>query len=317
MGLPPRRHARRPGRALTGLAATLAVLLGCASSALAADILELRGGFGGSDLGGDLVAEHEIVRAKGRGETPAHEPRPFFDDGDAALELPPLRDLQDLPVSRSGESILRLGQASRPDPVADGRVERPMPRPGSQGSLPGGEEGDGIVVVRQDVRDLIAQVARFYGFETVLTRSVQGEIVNQRLPSDFQTFLDRLEDDENLVFYFRDRELNASARSENVSRVIGLGPSSPIELRSAIEAAGVDADRFPIQFIETSNSVLVNGPPSFVGLVEVIAESLVRTDRTSQDVVVIRGNQIERTPADDTAANPSAPVAPPAANGTQ
>ena len=204
-----------------------------------------------------------------------------------------------VPTAQGESSVIRLGPVGRgaTGPVADGRVERPSPRPGSEGSLPGGGES-GLVVVRQDVRDLIQQVANFYGFDVVLTRQVRGDVENARLPSDLDMFIDRLIDDRDLVFYFRGRDLNVSAQSENVSRVIGLGPSDPNELRAAIESAGVDADRFPLQFIEASNSVLVAGPPSFVGLVEVIAESLVRTERSGPAVTVIRGNQIDRSEPD-------------------
>lgn len=220
-----------------------------------------------------------------------------------------------VPTAQGESSVIRLGPAGSrvTGPVADGRVDRPAPRPGSEGSLPGGGES-GLVVVRQDVRELIEQVASFYGFDAVLTRQVRGDIENTRLPSDLDMFIDRLSDDRDLVFYFQGRELNVSAQSENVSRVIGLGPSDPNELRAAIEAAGVDADRFPLQFIEASNSVLVAGPPSFVGLVEVIAESLVRTERTGPAVTVIRGNQIERSEPDlpriapDTTPSNSAPA---------
>ena len=224
--------------------------------------------------------------------------------------LPRNDPLQDLPTATQDSSILRIGRARPAEPVADGRVDRPAPRPGTAGTLPGASAESGLVVVRQDVRDLIGQVARFYGFDTVLTRQVQGDVTNARLPSDFNAFLDRLGEDRDLVFYFRNRELNGSARAENVSRVIGLGPSSPQELRAAIEAAGVDADRFPLQFIEASNSVLVNGPPSFVALVEVIAESLVRTDRSAADITVIRGNQIDRNATDG-----AGPIQPPASPG--
>ena len=216
-----------------------------------------------------------------------------------------------LPRARAEGSVIRIGPASGSGRqiVTDGRVDRPEPRPASEGSLPGGGES-GLVVVRQDVRDLIEQVAEFYGFNAVLSRQVRGEVENARLPSDLDMFLDKIAEDRGLVFYFRGRELNGSARTESVSRVIGLGPSDPEELRAAIESAGVDADRFPVQYIEASNSVLVDGPPSFVGLVEVIAESLVRTERSAPSVTVIRGNQIQRSSPD--VAAPVAPPAPPA-----
>ena len=222
----------------------------------------------------------------------------------------PLRD-----EARAGGSVIRIGPPGANDPssVSDGRVERPRPRPGTEGSLPGGREG-GLVVVRQDVRDLIEQVAGFYGFDAVMSRQVSGEVENARLPSDLDMFVERLSEDRNLVFYFRNRDLNVSEASENVSRVVGLGPSSTEELRTAIEAAGIDADRFPLQSIEASNSVLVSGPPSYVGLVEVIAESLVRTERTAPAVTVIRGNQIERAAPDLPAPAPVAAPAPAVAN---
>ena len=221
-----------------------------------------------------------------------HRPHPGDGTGFFSPTLAPIAR------SRPEGSVIRIGPPSGTaiDTVTDGRVDPPMPRPGSEGSLPGGESG--LVVVRQDVRELIDQVAGFYGFDTVLTRQVRGDVENERLPSDLGMFLDKLGDDRELVFYFRGRELNGSAREENVSRVIGLGPSDPNELRAAIEAAGVDADRFPVQYIDASNSVLVDGPPSFVGLVEVIAESLVRTERSAPAVTVIRGNQIERAEPD-------------------
>ena len=319
-------HSRRdepgeggwPGIRATSLSLALVLAwtgLVSTGPARAADILPLRGAFG------KFQALPPAPRA---GRADAFGPLDMPGDGDDLTDFRPVddvvgrdeiirppADLQDLPVQRQDSSILRIGEPRRARSVADGRVDRPAPRPGSAGALPGGDTEGGIVVVRQDVRYLIAQVARFYGFDTVLTRQVQGELANARLPSNFSAFLDRLSEDRDIVFYFRDRELNASARSENVSRVIGLGPSNPRELREAIEAAGVDADRFPLKFIETSNSVLVNGPPSFVGLVEVIAESLVRTDRTAQDVTVIRGNEIERTSTDTLRAPAAAAPAPP------
>lgn len=301
--IPLPRSVTRTPRPKGSAVAVLALSLGIANAShvTAAD-LDLRGGFLADPSPDVVITDKTILDERFLGLPAARR-------GDGRVVdieiLPRLDPIADLPTARQGSSILRIGEPSSSAPVADGRVERPAPRPGSVGTLPGGDTDGGLVVVRQDVRDLIEQVARFYGFETVLTRQVQGELVNERLPSDFSAFLDRLTNDRNLVFYFRDRELNASARSENVSRVIGLGPSSPAELRAAIEAAGVDADRFPLQFIEASNSVLVNGPPSFIGLVEVIAESLVRTDRSAADVTIIRGNQIDRSPIE-----PPRPTAP-------
>ena len=203
--------------------------------------------------------------------------------------------------ARDSSSVIRIGprRPARP-PVADGVVESPDPVPASEGELPAAGE-DGIVVVRQDVRDLIEQVTSFYGFDANLTRQVRGEVENLRLPADLDGFLKRLADERDLVFYFRGRELNGSARDENVRRVIGLGPSDIRELRGAVEAAGVDADRFALESIEASNSVLVSGPPSFVGLVEVLAESLVRTERVAPEVTVIRGNRINRSETGNTA----------------
>ena len=217
-----------------------------------------------------------------------------------------------LPDASPDSSIVRIGRARGQTEVGDGRVERPMPRPGSAGELPGaGDTEGGLVVVRQELDDLITQVARFYGFDAVLTRQVRGAVENEQLPSDLNAFIARLTTDRDLVFYFRNRDLNVSARSENVSRVIGLGPSDPRELRAAIEAAGVDSDRFPLRFIEASNSVLVDGPPSFVALVEVIAESLVRTERNSAPVTVIRGNQINRqSPTGDVPQAAAVPATP-------
>lgn len=240
---------------------------------------------------------------------PVVEELPVEDEVEPPLPRSTLR----LPAASPESSFVRIGRPQSETRVADGRIDRPEARPGSAGELPQGDDESGLVVVRQELDDLITQVARFYGFDAVLTRQVRGTIENERLPSNLNAFIARLTTDRDLVFYFRNRDLNVSARSENVSRVIGLGPSDPDELRAAIEAAGVDADRFPLRFIEASNSVLVDGPPSFVALVEVIAESLVRTTRNAPAVTVIRGNQIDRqSPENETApaAAPEATVTP-------
>ena len=269
-------------------------------------------------LAGTLIAASPLVAAD-LDLRPSHDPHVVRVAPDAMgapdsvrvpvspLALDPLpleREPVDPPLPRSNlrvpiatpddSSIVRIGSASRPERIEDGRVERPEARPGSAGQLPGGDTEGGLVVVRQPLPDLITQVARFYGFDAVLSRQVRGDVENERLPSDLGAFIARLTADRDLVFYFRNRDLNVSTRDENVSRVIGLGPSDPQELRAAVEAAGVDADRFPLRYIEASNSILVEGPPSFVGLVEVIAESLVRTTRAEPAVTVIRGNRIER-----------------------
>lgn len=249
-------------------------------------------------------------------------PRPSADDLDRLFldddVAPPPSALRVPQATADDRSIVRIGQARRDRSVADGRVERPEARPGSAGELPGGDPEGGLVVVRQDLSDLITQVARFYGFDAVLTRQVRGDVENETLPSDLNAFIARLTADRELVFYFRNRDLNVSAREENVSRVIGLGPSDPDELRAAIEAAGVDADRFPLRFIEASNSALVEGPPSFVALVEVIAESLVRAPREEPAVTVIRGNRVDRQdPAPTPAPAPFTPPAPTEAEAAQ
>ena len=247
--------------------------------------------------------------------------RPVIEDVELEEDLPPPlpRSTLRLPDATPDSSFVRIGRPASETRVADGRIDRPAPRPGSAGELPGGGDTEGgLVVVRQELDDLVTQIARFYGFDAVLTRQVRGTVENERLPSDLNAFIARLTAERDLVFYFRNRDLNVSARSENVSRVIGLGPSDPRELRAAIEAAGVDADRFPLRFIEASNSVLVDGPPSFVALVEVIAESLVRTTRNAPAVTVIRGNQIDRQSPD---ANPApaatVPPVPPAQPAAQ
>ena len=297
------------GRALRSITFATAALPIGATPVLAADLLGLRGTTKGEPFT-ELLRDRDVLRdVPAAPPTSARTPTPTPDRVivRTAPLGPPAPDIRE---TGQTSSILRIGPApNTARPVADGRVDRPAPRPNSAGSLPGGDPEGGLVVVRQDVRELIDQVAQFYGFETVLSRQVRGDVENTTLPSDFNAFIERLSSDRDLVFYFRNRELNASTRDENVSRVIGLGQSNLTELRSAIEAAGIDADRFPLRFIEASNSVLVDGPPSFVALVEVIAESLVRTDRPEPEVTIIRGNTIERSRPGQSSGNPGlAPI---------
>jgi len=140
-----------------------------------------------------------------------------------------------------------------------------------------------IYIVEQSLPDFLRQAARRNGYEVTMTPRVRGTLKKMSLPLDMKELLKKISPQFDLKWHFQQKQLYVSIGSENSTRMIFLGETNMDDLKKAIDGAGLDAQSYDMTFVEDSNSVIVNGPVSYIASVELIAEALGKNKAAKRD----------------------------------
>jgi type II secretory pathway component GspD/PulD (secretin) len=140
-----------------------------------------------------------------------------------------------------------------------------------------------IYVVEQSLPDFLRQAARRNGYEITMSSRVRGNLKNKSLPTDIKGILTQLAPQFDLKWHFQQKQVYVSVGSENTTRMIFLGKTKMSDLESALEGAGLSSPSYQLNYVEDSNSVIINGPASYIASVELLAESLGKNKKAKRD----------------------------------
>ena len=144
-----------------------------------------------------------------------------------------------------------------------------------------------VYIVEQSLPDFLRQAARRNGYQVTITSRVRGTLKKMSLPLDMEQILEKIASQFDLKWHFQQKQLYISVGSENTTRMIFLGETKMESLDQALEGAGLKSDAYEFTFVEDSNSVIVNGPASYIASVELITEALIKNQKIKKDKLKI------------------------------
>lgn len=144
-----------------------------------------------------------------------------------------------------------------------------------------------IFIVEQSLPDFLRQAARRNGYQITMTPRVRGTLKKMSLPLNIEKMLEKIAPQFDLKWHFQQKQLYISTGSENSTRMIFLGDTEMDDLEQALKGAGLNSKAYDLTFVEESNSVIVNGPVSFIASVELITEALGKNKTIQKDKLKI------------------------------
>lgn len=144
-----------------------------------------------------------------------------------------------------------------------------------------------IHVIEQPLPEVLRQAARRTGYQITMTSRVRGTLQKVTLPLDMEKLLQQIAPQFDLKWHFQENQLYVSVASENTTRMIFLGKTKMEDLESALEAAQFKAEGGNLTHVKETNSVIINGPVSYVAGVELLAESLTKNNKAKRDTMKI------------------------------
>ncbi len=144
-----------------------------------------------------------------------------------------------------------------------------------------------IYIVEQSLPDFLRHAARRNGYEITMTSRVRGTLKNMSLPLNIEEMLKKIAPQFDLKWHFQQKQLYVSVGSENSTRMIFLGETDMEDLKKAISGSGLKSQAHDLNFVEDSNSVIVNGSVSYIASVELIAEALNKNKKIKKDKLKI------------------------------
>ena len=152
-----------------------------------------------------------------------------------------------------------------------------------------------VYIIEQQLPEVLRQAARRNGYEIKLTKRVRGVLKKTQLPIDINAMMEKIAPQFDLKWHYQNRQLFVSLGSESASRLIYLGKMDMEQLESAMKDAGIKGDKYELSYVEESNSVLVNGPVSYIANIELLAESYNKNiDSGNKRIKVIRYGNVDK-----------------------
>lgn len=144
-----------------------------------------------------------------------------------------------------------------------------------------------IRVIEQSLPEVLRQAARRNGYQVTMTSRVRGTLKKITLPLNIEEMLTQIAPQFDLKWHFQEKQLYISVGSENTNRMIFLGKTDMQDLEKALDGAGLRSKNYNLTYVEDSNSVIVNGPVSYIASVELLAESLSKNKAIKRDKLKI------------------------------
>lgn len=152
-----------------------------------------------------------------------------------------------------------------------------------------------VYIVEQSLPDFLRQAARRNGYQIKLSPRVRGTLKRMSLPLDIKKILEQIAPQFDLKWHFQQQQVYVSVGSESTTRLIYLGNMSMQDLEKSLDGAGLSSSAYDLSFVEESNSVIVNGPVSYIASVELIAESFNKNKKERKDrIKMIRFGNVSK-----------------------
>lgn len=144
-----------------------------------------------------------------------------------------------------------------------------------------------IHIIEQSLPDVLRQAARKNGYQITMTSRVRGTLRKITLPLNMEEMLTKIAPQFDLKWHFQQNQVYVSVGSENSTRMIFLGETKMKDLETALGGAGLKTQSYNLTHVEDTNSVIVNGPVSYIASVELLAESLSKNKAIQRDKLKI------------------------------
>ena len=149
--------------------------------------------------------------------------------------------------------------------------------------------GHQVVVVKQGVVEFLRQAARHNNMRATISKKVRGVILDAQFPTDIRKIMPLLEKQFDLIWHVQQNQLFVSTGSENETRLVYLAGMGFNELNQGMKDVGMSPDSYDISYVEDSNSVLINGPASYIAGIELITASYNKNKKSKRgNIRVIR-----------------------------
>ena len=142
-----------------------------------------------------------------------------------------------------------------------------------------------VIVIEQPLEDFLTLAGRQFGVHMKLPRKFRGTIRNEQLPAELDPLLRKLSAKFAFDWYREGNTVHISPRARSVSKMIYLGKLSFKGLRQTLNDAGVAGEGFKMAHVPSSNSLLINGPPSLIAKIELLADGY---NKNAQGFSIIR-----------------------------
>ena len=152
-------------------------------------------------------------------------------------------------------------------------------------------------VIDQSISDALLQFGRDLGFRIVVSDQVTGRVTSRISGTGIESFLETITLDYGLEWYYDGSAIYVTAKSEAKSVIVRLPVQELPVLRATLAKAGVTDSRNPFKILPGAVSVVVDGPPRFIGLVKQMAAAMPGPDAPgtlpveNALVTIYRGNQ--------------------------
>jgi type III secretion protein C len=144
-----------------------------------------------------------------------------------------------------------------------------------------------IEVQGKSLTDVLRDFTASQGITASIAGNVQGTVSGQFDMSP-QRFLDTLASTFGFVWFYDGNILSISNANDVTRQVVHLSHASPRQLIATLRSMKLDDLRFAVTYDDEAGTVLVNGPPDYVQIVQSVAQRLDESqDRSSGSVVRI------------------------------
>lgn len=135
-----------------------------------------------------------------------------------------------------------------------------------------------VTIRDQNVREVLQELSLAIGVPIRVSESVQGRVSASFSEATAEDLLDTIARERSLDWRYDGRSVEVTARSEQVTRILGFEGVRTRELADALRSLGVYEDQFPLTAVEGEFGMLV-APPGYVALVEVVLAELIERNR--------------------------------------
>ncbi|WP_206956906.1 type III secretion system outer membrane ring subunit SctC [Trinickia acidisoli] len=139
----------------------------------------------------------------------------------------------------------------------------------------------------KSLTDVLRDLTASQGITASIASNVQGTVTGEFNMSP-QRFLDTLASTFGFVWFYDGNILSISNANDVKREVVRLQHATPQQLLGTLRSMQLDDPRFPVMYDDAAGTILVNGPPDYVRIVQSVAQTLDDSeDRNSGSVVRI------------------------------
>ncbi len=158
-----------------------------------------------------------------------------------------------------------------------------------------------IIVVNQRLKSLLEEYARIQNIDIIISDKVKNRLIrSEHFPIERDKFFAQISANYSLDYYRRGDEYFISDISERTSRMISLKNLKFEDVRAELSSLVSNDEDFTFEEVSASNSIFVSAPPSYIALVELVTEGMLKNNLVDSVTLVRFGvkTKSNTTPTD-------------------